>query len=173
MASHTSNWIEPVSTNYRGYDVWELPPNGQGIAALQILNVLELHDIGSLSLDDPEYLHLFIEAKKLAFEDRAKFYADTEFNDIPVAGLISKSYARERAKLIKERAGRSYPAGNPALEDGDTNYMTTADKDGNMVSLIHSHNRGIGPALRPPGLGRCLQSRAALFPLGKGPAHPF
>ncbi|WP_395373725.1 gamma-glutamyltransferase [Marinicella sp. W31] len=173
MASHRSNWIDPVSTNYRGYDVWELPPNGQGIAALQILNIMELHDVGSMSLDDPEYLHLFIEAKKLAFEDRAKFYADPEFNDIPVQGLISKSYAKKRAELIKEKAGRSYPAGNPALEDGDTIYLTTADKDGNMVSLIQSNYRGMGSGMTPTDLGFILQDRGEMFSLDENHFNAF
>ena len=173
MANHRSNWIDPVSTNYRGYDVWELPPNGQGIAALQILNTMEMYDVGNMSLDDPEYLHLFIEAKKLAFEDRAKFYADPEFNDIPVSGLISKAYAKERAALIKERAGRNYPAGNPALKDGDTIYLTTADKDGNMVSLIQSNYRGMGSGMTPTGLGFILQDRGEMFSLEEGHFNAF
>ena len=173
MAAHRSDWIDPVSTNYRGYDVWELPPNGQGIAALQILNILELYDIGSMSLDDPEYLHVFIEAKKLAFEDRAKFYADPEFNTLPVAELISKPYAKERNKLITKRAGRSYPPGNPALKEGDTIYMTTADKDGNMVSLIQSNYRGMGSGMTPPGLGFILQDRGEMFSLEEGHFNAF
>jgi gamma-glutamyltranspeptidase / glutathione hydrolase len=112
LADHTSEWVEPVSTNYRGYDVWELPPNGQGIAALQILNILEPYDLKSMGYQSPEYVHLFTEAKKLAFEDRAKYYADPAFNKIPVEQLISKEYAAERRKLLNEkRAANRYDAG--------------------------------------------------------------
>lgn len=161
LASHHSEWVEPVSTNYRGYDVWELPPNGQGIAALQMLNILEQYDIANMGFGSEEYIHLFTEAKKLAYEDRAKFYSDMAFNQIPVDQLISKSYAKERAQLIKERAGRSYPAGK--LKDGDTIYLTVADSEGNMVSLIQSNYRGMGSGMTPPGLGFILQDRGELF----------
>ena len=158
LASHRSEWVEPVSTNYRGYDVWELPPNGQGIAALQILNILEGYDIKSMGFGSEEYMHLFIEAKKLAFEDRAKFYSDPEFNDIPVQELISKEYADGRRKLINpNRAARSYPAGK--LKNGDTIYLTVADKDGNMISLIQSNYLGIGSGMIPTGLGFVLQDQ--------------
>jgi gamma-glutamyltranspeptidase / glutathione hydrolase len=161
---HTSEWIEPVSTNYRGYDVWELPPNGQGIAALQMLNILENYDIGSMGFGSPEYMHLFIEAKKLAFEDRARFYSDPDFNELPVEQLISKSYGKERANLIHlNRAGRSYPSGEPDTDN--TIYLTTADKDGNMVSLIQSNFRGMGSGMTPGKLGFVLQDRGELFAL--------
>ncbi|GAB4171210.1 MAG: gamma-glutamyltransferase [Calditrichia bacterium] len=174
LADHRSEWVEPVSTNYRGYDVWELPPNGQGIAALQILNILEGYDIKSMGHDSPEYIHLFIEAKKLAFEDRAKFYADPDFVDIPVKKLISKSYAAKRRKLINHnRAGRSYPAGNPSLKDGDTIYLTVADKDGNMVSLIQSNFRGMGSGICVPELGFIFQDRGELFDLQEGKANSY
>ncbi len=174
MASHHGQWVEPVSTNYRGYDVWELPPNGQGIAALQILNILELFDVSKMQLDSAQYVHLFTEAKKLAFEDRAKFYADPDFNKIPVKQLISKSYAKKRAKLINlKRAGKSYPAGNPALEKGDTIYLTVADKFGNMVSLIQSNYRGMGSGMTPPGLGFILQDRGELFTLQENHFNTF
>ncbi len=167
LASHKSEWIEPVSTNYRGYDVWELPPNGQGIAALQILNILEGYDIAALGFDSPEYLHLFTEAKKLAFEDRAKYYADPDFNEIPVEDLISKAYADQRRTLIDEnRAARRYDPGD--LEHGETIYLTTADKDGNMVSLIQSNFRGMGSGITPPQLGFVLQDRGELFTLEEG-----
>ncbi len=174
MASHHGQWVEPVSSNYRGYDVWELPPNGQGIAALQILNILEQFDVGNMQLDSAEYVHLFTEAKKLAFEDRAKFYADPDFNKIPVKQLISKSYAKKRAKLINlHKAGKSYPAGNPALGKGDTIYLTVADKDGNMVSLIQSNYRGMGSGMTPPGLGFILQDRGELFTLKENHFNTF
>lgn len=166
LANHTSTWVQPVSTNYRGYDLWELPPNGQGIAAIQILNILEKYNLSEMGFGSPDHLHFFVEAKKLAFEDRAKFYADPEFNSIPVDELISKSYADKRHSLIKQdRAARSYPAGNPALEEGDTIYLTVADKEGNMISLIQSNYRGMGSGMAPDGLGFILQDRGELFTL--------
>ncbi len=169
LADHQSEWVEPVSTNYRGYEVWELPPNGQGIAALQILNILEGFDISKMGFGNPEYIHTFVEAKKLAFEDRAKYYSDPEFNDIPVEELISKKYAAKRRQLINsQRAARSYEAGNPALEDGDTIYLTVADQDGNMVSLIQSNYRGMGSGMTPDSLGFILQDRGELFTLEEG-----
>lgn len=182
FAEHNGEWIDPVSTNYRGYDVWELPPNGQGIAALQILNILSQFKVGDMQLDSPEYVHLFTEAKKLAFEDRAKYYADPDFNKMPVKALISHQYAKNRARLINmKKAGKRYPAGNPALEEGDTIYLTTADKNGNMVSLIQSNYRGMGSGMTPPGLGFVLQDRGEMFSLeadhrnvfagGKRPFH--
>ncbi len=166
MAAHYSEWVEPVSSNYRGLDVWELPPNGQGIAALQILNVLELYDIASMKRDSAEFVHTFVEAKKLAFEDRAKFYADPTFNDIPVDWLISKEYAKERQQLIDpEHAANRYDAGK---YEGDTIYLTVADADGNMVSLIQSNYRGMGSGMVPPGLGFMLQNRGEMFTLKEG-----
>ena len=169
FAAHTSEWITPVSTNYRGYDVWELPPNGQGIAALQILNVLEAYDFSEIQFGSAEHIHLFVEAKKLAFADRARFYADPGFNEIPVADLISKEYAAKRRALIDPaRAARAVDAGNPALENGETIYLTVADKDGNMVSLIQSNYRGMGCGLSPTGLGFVLQDRGELFDLTPG-----
>jgi len=169
MAEHESEWVEPVSADYRGYRVWELPPNGQGIAALQILNILEGYDIKGMGFGSWEYVHHFVEAKKLAFEDRAKFYADPAFNDIPVAQLISKEYAAERRKLIDpRRAARRYEAGNPALNEGDTIYLTVADEQGNMVSLIQSNYLGMGSGLAPDGLGFIFQDRGELFTLEEG-----
>ncbi|WP_234995024.1 gamma-glutamyltransferase [Microbulbifer donghaiensis] len=169
LASHASDWVEPVSTNYRGYDIWELPPNGQGIAALQILNILEGYDLAKLGRTSPEYVHLFVEAKKLAFEDRARYYADPAFNEIPVAQLISKKYAAERRKLINpDKAARRYDAVNVALRHGDTIYLTVADKDGNMVSLIQSNYRGMGSGMTPADLGFILQDRGEMFSLEEG-----
>jgi gamma-glutamyltranspeptidase/glutathione hydrolase len=169
LADHKSQWVEPVSTDYRGYTVWELPPNGQGIAALQILNILSTYDLKTFGFGSAEHLHYFVEAKKLAFEDRARFYADPDFQNIPVKQLISKEYAQQRRKLIDDhRAGHRYDAGNPALEDGDTIYLTVADKDRNMVSLIQSNYRGFGSGLCPTGLGFCLQNRGELFDLTEG-----
>lgn len=173
LADHRGNWIEPVSTNYRGYDVWELPPNGQGIAALQILNIVEQFDVANMGRESAEFVHLFTEAKKLAFEDRAKYYADPEFNNIPVRQLISKPYAQSRAKLIDQtRASRAYSAGK-LLEEGDTIYLTTADSEGNMVSLIQSNYRGMGSGMTPPGLGFILQDRGEMFSLEAGHFNQF
>lgn len=163
LASHTSTWVKPVSTNYRGYDVWELPPNGQGIAALQILNIMEHYDVESMGFGSPEYVHTFVEAKKLAFADRAKFYSDMDFNDIPVERLISKQYAAERQRTINpNRAAKRVDAG---INEGDTIYLTVADNDGNMVSLIQSNFRGMGSGMTPTGLGFVLQNRGELFAL--------
>ena len=173
LSSHTGNWVDPVSTNYRGYDVWELPPNGQGIAALQILNIIELFDISSMDHDSAEYVHLFTEVKKLVFEDRAKYYADSEFNKIPVTTLISKDYAQKRSGLLNlDRAANTYPAGK-LLEEGDTIYLTTADKEGNMVSLIQSNYRGMGSGMTPDGLGFVLQDRGEMFSLEEGHFNQF
>jgi gamma-glutamyltranspeptidase/glutathione hydrolase len=172
LASHKSEWVEPVSVNYRGVDVWELPPNGQGTAALQILQILEGYDFDTIPFGSPMHVHLFTEAKKLAFEDRAKYYADPDFVDIPLDQLISDEYAAERRNLInRNRAARSYDAGE--LEQGNTIYMTVADKAGNMVSLIQSNYRGMGSGMVPPGLGFMLQDRGELFSLEEGHANVF
>lgn len=171
MASHEGEWVTPVSTNYRGYDVWELPPNGQGIAALQILNILERYDIEGMGFGSADYIHTFVEAKKLAFEDRAKFYADMDFADVPVQTLISKEYAKTRQALIDPRkAAERVDAG---VIDGDTVYLTVADKDGNMVSLIQSNYRGMGSGMTPPGLGFILQNRGELFTLQDGHRNEY
>ncbi|MGD9547850.1 MAG: gamma-glutamyltransferase [Candidatus Krumholzibacteriia bacterium] len=173
LAAHRSEWIDPVSTNYRGVDVWELPPNGQGIAALQILNILEGYPLSEWGFGSAEHIHHFLEAKKLAFEDRARFYADMDFAAVPVRGLISKEYAAERRKLIGPRASRRLDAGNPALHDGDTIYLCTADGEGNMVSLIQSNYRGMGCGICPEGLGFGLQDRGELFSLVPGQANTY
>ncbi len=172
MAAHSSEWIQPVSANYRGYDVWQLPPNGQGIAVLQILNILEAYDIASMGLYSPEYIHLFVEAKKLAFEDRAKYYADMAFNNIPVNALVSKEYASERRKLINpDRASRQIDPGLP--NQPNTIYLCVADKNGNMVSLIQSNYRGMGSGMTPTGLGFVLQDRGEGFTLEPGQFNTY
>lgn len=172
LASHHSEWVEPVSVNYRGYDVWELPPNGQGIAALQMLNILEGFDIKSMGFGSADYIHAFVEAKKLAFADRAKYYADPDFADIPLEQLLSKEYAaKRRAKINMHRAARSDEAGK--LEAGETVYMTVADQWGNMVSLIQSNYRGMGSGMTPDGLGFILQDRGELFNLKEGEANTY
>jgi len=195
---HTSTWIDPVSTNYRGYDVFELPPNGQGIATLQILNILEGFDLRSMGRNSAETLHVMIEAKKIAWADRAKFYADSEFVKIPLAGLLSKDYATERRKLIDpNRAAKAVEAGAPPanaqlsqptrlslpdpaatpkrspVDDGDTIYMCTADDEGNMVSLIQSNYRGMGSGIVVPGLGFMFQDRGELFSMEPDHANVY
>src|SRR5437764_9192698 len=161
---HTSTWIDPVSTNYRGYDVFELPPNGQGIAALQMLNILEGFDLRAMGRNSPETLHAMIEAKKIAWADRAKFYADPAFAKIPLACLLSKIYAAERRKLIDpNHAAKQVEAGNPALNKGDTIYLCSAGDRGSMVSLIQSHYRGMRRGIVVPGLGFMFQDRGELF----------
>jgi gamma-glutamyltranspeptidase / glutathione hydrolase len=195
---HTSTWVDPVSTNYRGYDVFELPPNGQGIATLQILNILEGFDLKSMGRNSAETLHAMIEAKKIAWADRAKFYADPEFAKIPLAGLLSKEYAGERRKLIDPgHAAKAVEAGVPPangaesqakreplqdsaatpkrspVDDGDTIYMCTADDEGNMVSLIQSNYRGMGSGIVVPGLGFMFQDRGELFSMEPGHANVY
>ena len=168
LAAHRSEWVEPVSVNYRGYDVWELPPNGQGIAALQMLKILEGYDFKDIEFGSAEHLHLFTEAKKLAFEDRAKYYADMDFAKVPVEQLLSDAYAKERRALIKKSAS-TYNAGE--ISAGETIYLTVADKDGNMISLIQSNYRGMGSGMVPPKLGFMLQDRGELFSLVEGQAN--
>lgn len=189
LAAHESEWVAPIGTNYRGYSVYELPPNGQGLAALQMLNILEFHDVRALGHNSADYLHLLLEAKKVAFEDRARFYADPAFVQVDLPMLASKKHAATRMQLIDpQRAARRYPPGDidwrrvdEQLREGDTIYLTVADKDRNMVSLIQSNYRGFGSGLCPDGLGFCLQDRGELFALdadhpnvyapGKRPFH--
>ncbi len=174
LERHTATWVDPVSVNYRGYDVYELPPNSQGIAALQMLNILEGYDLKAMGYNSTDALHVMIEAKKLAFEDRAKFYADPAFAKVPLAGLLSKDYAAERRKLINlHHAAATYDAGHPGLRDGDTIYLTTADSEGNMVSLIQSNYRGMGSGITVPGLGFTFQDRGEMFSLTPGHANVY
>src|SRR5438067_6973515 len=188
---HNSTWLEPVSANYRGYDVFELPPNGQGIAALQMLNILEGFDLRVMGRNSPEALHTMIEAKKIVWADRAKFYADPAFAKIPLTGLLSKTYAAERRKLIDpNRAAKTVETGvspaNPTasqptrlplqtglLDQGDTIYLCTADDEGNMVSLIQSNYRGMGSGIVVPGLGFMFQDRGELFSMDPQHANVY
>lgn len=171
LAAHRSEWVEPVGADYRGATLWELPPNGQGIAALQILNILEGFDVAGMGFGSADHVHHFVEAKKLVFEDRARFYADPDFAPAPVDWLISEAYAAERRALIDPmRAARRQDHGHPPLDRGDTIYLATADADGMMVSLIQSNYRGMGAGVCPEGLGFGLQDRGELFTLEKG--HP-
>ena len=166
FADHTSEWIEPVSTNYRGYDVWELPPNGQGIAALEMLNVIEGFDVKKMGHNSADLIHLFVEAKKLAFADRAKFYADPDFNKLPIDGLISKEYGnRQRARIDMQHAAKDVDAGDPILSQGDTIYLTVVDKDRNCCSFIQSNYHGFGSQIVPGDVGFVMQNRGQLFSL--------
>jgi gamma-glutamyltranspeptidase/glutathione hydrolase len=168
FADHRANWLDPVSSSYRGYDVWELPPNGQGIAVLQMLNILETFDIGALTPNSAEHLHLFVEAKKLAFEDRAVYYADPDFADVPVEQLLSKAYAQDRAKLINpQRANNEVQYGDPSL-DSDTVYLTAADSEGNMISFIQSIYEAWGSRIAPNDVGFAIQNRGQSFSLDPG-----
>ena len=169
LAEHISTWIQPVSTTYRGFEVWELPPNGQGIAALQMLNLLEPYDLASLGAGSADALHLMIEAKKLAYEDRARYYADMEKAQVPVRELISKTYAaRRRAEIDPQRAHPRPTAGDPL--EADTIYLTVVDQDFNCVSLIQSNFHGFGSHHVPGELGFALQNRGCLFALDA--THP-
>jgi gamma-glutamyltranspeptidase/glutathione hydrolase len=173
LAAHRSEWVEPASTNYRGYDIWELPPNTQGVAALQMLNILEGYDLKRMGFGSAEYLHRFVEAKKLAFEDRARYYADPAFAKIPLRNLLSKDYAAKRRARIGDQAALEYPPDPAALEQGDTIYLTVADSSGNMVSLIQSNYRGMGSGMTPDGCGFILQDRGELFSLTDGHANVY
>lgn len=167
LEDHRSEWVQPVSVPYRGYDVWELPPNGQGIAALQMLRMLELDEPRAF---DAGTWHRMIEAKKLVYEDRAKFYTDPDFAHIPITRLLSAEYAAQRADLIDDdRAAQRFPAGDLPIEHGDTVYLTVADADGNVASWIQSNYTGFGSGLVPEGLGFGLQNRGNLFHLD--PSH--
>ncbi len=172
LASHNGEWVDPVGVNYRGYDLYELPPNGQGVAALQMLNILKQVDLAQWPRGSAEVFHYMVESKRLAFEDVARYYADPAFSDIPLDGLLSEQYGRERFALIDPaRAATDFGPGEPKLEAaGDTTYLTVADKDGMMVSLIQSNYRGMGSGLVPDGLGFMLQDRGELFSLD--PSHP-
>lgn len=173
LATHRSEWVKPVSVNYRGYEVWELPPNGQGIAVLQMLNILKGYDLSSYGFGSPQHIHLMVEAKKLAFEDRSAYIADPNFNPLPVNYLISEGYADQRRKLIDiAQAKQDYKPG--VLEGGsNTIYLTTADKEGNMVSLIQSNFAGMGSGIVPDGLGFSLQNRGCSFNLDEGHLNTY
>jgi gamma-glutamyltranspeptidase/glutathione hydrolase len=174
FAEHRSDWLDPVSTNYRGYDVWELPPNGQGIAVLEILNVLEAYDLKSMGPTSPDYLHLLIEAKKLAFADRARFYTDPDFARLPVKELISREYAaRQRKRIDPDKAAVDVLAGDPLLAHGDTIYLTVVDKDRNCCSFIQSLYMGFGSQVVPGDVGFALQNRGCLFALDEQHLNRF
>jgi gamma-glutamyltranspeptidase / glutathione hydrolase len=171
FAAHHSDWVEPISTNYRGYDVYELPPNTQGVTTLEMLNILEGYDLKTIGFGTADTLHVMIEAKKLAFEDRARLYGDPAFSKAPLETLLSKEYAAQRRSLIDmQRAAQRYDAGTGKLAQGDTTYFSVADKDGNMISIIQSNYRGMGSGIVVPGLGFGFQDRGELFTME--PGHP-
>jgi len=171
LTRHRGEWVEPISTSYHGVQVWELPPNTQGLAALEMLNILECFDLKALGRDNPDFWHVMVEAKKLAFEDRARYYADPAFATVPVAGLLDKGYARRQAARINlTRAAKTLEPGSPALGAGDTTFLATADERGMMVALIQSNYAGFGSGYVIPELGFALQNRGALFSLKA--AHP-
>lgn len=170
FAEHASSWVDPVSSSYRGVELWEIPPGGQGIAAQQMLNILEGYDLRALGRENPHFWHLLIEAKKLAFEDRARYYADREFVKTPVAELLSKEYAAKRRALIDPAsAAKQVPPGDVALRRGDTTYLATGDASGMLVSLIQSNYTGFGSGYVVPELGFGIHNRGAQFALD--PAH--
>jgi gamma-glutamyltranspeptidase/glutathione hydrolase len=170
LAAHQAEWPAPLDTDYRGVTVYAMDANTQGLATLQMLNIIEQFDIRNMGFQSPEALHVTVEAKRLAYEDRARFYADPHFAKIPIDWLKSKEYAKERAKLIKMGSILTpiYPGTAPS--HGDTTYFTVADKDGMMVSQIQSNFRGMGSGLVADGLGFMFQDRGQLFSLQ--PGHP-
>lgn len=171
FANFKAEWVTPLGVNYRGYDVWELPPNGQGIAALQMLNMLKSFDLKSMGHNSSQYLHTLIEIKKVVYEDRSRFYADPKFSKLPIKTLLSDEYARKRLEYFDpHKANKKIPYGDLELEHGDTIYLTVVDKDRNAISLIQSNYAGFGSGMVPDGLGFCIQDRGALFSLD--PAHP-
>jgi gamma-glutamyltranspeptidase/glutathione hydrolase len=171
LAKFSAEWVEPISTTYRGWTVYELPPNGQGIAALAMLNLMENFPPGELGANSADALHVMIEAKKLAYADMLRYVCDPKFNKVPVAGMLSKDYARERAKLVDmAKANCAVEAGTPPPMGDDTTYLCVVDAEGNMVSYIQSNYNSFGSGLVPEGAGFALQNRGGLFSLD--PASP-
>jgi gamma-glutamyltranspeptidase / glutathione hydrolase len=169
---HQSLWIEPISTNYKGYDVWQIPPPGQGLAALQMLNTLENFDLQSMTAGSADYWHTFIEAKKLAYADRSRYYADPKFASTPWRELLKKSYAQKRAALIdSQHAAKAVTAADESIFQSDTTYLCVVDRDRNCCSLIQSNYHGFGSRLNDPRLGFALQNRGSLFALDPNHAN--
>jgi gamma-glutamyltranspeptidase/glutathione hydrolase len=167
---HRSEWVEPISADYRGHQVWQLPPNGQGLAVLQMLNILEAYDLKTMGHNSADYLHLLIEAKKLAFADRAKYYADPAFSKIPLTELLSKEYAtKQRKRIDPNKASTEVPAGDLPIAQGDTVYLCVVDREGNCCSYIQSLFHGFGCKVTPGDVGFCLQNRGSQFALD--PTH--
>jgi gamma-glutamyltranspeptidase/glutathione hydrolase len=174
LAAHRSEWVDASTTNYRGFDVWELPPNTQGVAALQMLNMIEPHDVRAMGFGSAASLHLMVEVKKIVYEDRARWYADPEFARTPLENLLSKTYAKKRLELFDPaRAQRKIPAGDIDLRAGDTTYLTVVDADRNAVSLIQSNYMGFGSGVVPERSGFTLQNRGNLFNLDASHANAY
>ncbi|WP_154852927.1 gamma-glutamyltransferase [Cyclobacterium xiamenense] len=171
LANNAPEWVDPVSINYRGYAIWEMPPNGQGMAALQMLNILEGFDLASMGYGSAAHIHTFLEAKKLAYADMTTYYGDPNFGSIPIDRLLSEDYAVERRQLIDPDRAGSFTEG---LTSGDhTIYLTVADGEGTMVSLIQSNSALFGSRVVPPGLGFVLQNRGAGFILEEGHINTY
>ena len=174
FADFHGEWVTPLSVNYRGYDVYELPPNGQGFAALEMLQLLKKFDLKAMGAGSADEVTAMVEAKRLAYEDLAKYYADPRFADVPVKGLLSDAYADQRRPLIQlKHANADIGPGNPQLFNGDTTYFATADADGMMVSIIQSNYLGMGSGLVADGLGFMFQDRGVLFSLDAGAANAY
>ena len=174
LAAHHGEWVTPLTVNYRGYDVYELPPNGQGAAVLEMLQILKGYDLKKMGAGSANALTALLESKRLAYEDLAKWYADPAFVHVPMKGLLSDAYADERRKLISpEHVNPNIGPGDPKLHDGDTIYLTAADKDGMMVSLIQSNYRGMGSGLVADGLGFMFQDRGELYSLDPKAANVY
>jgi gamma-glutamyltranspeptidase/glutathione hydrolase len=174
FAGYHGEWVTPQSVNYHGYDVYELPPNGQGFAALEMLQLLKGFDLKKMGVGSADAITAMLEAKRLAYEDLAKYYADPRFVDVPMKGLLSEGYADQRRKLIHlDHANPDIGPGDPKLFNGDTTYFTTADKDGMMVSIIQSNYRGMGSGLVADGLGFMFQDRGELYSLKPGAANVY
>jgi gamma-glutamyltranspeptidase/glutathione hydrolase len=171
FAEYQAEWVTPISTNYRGWTIYEIPPNSQGVAALEMLNIMETFPFPKMSPSSPEAFHLKIESQKLAYQDLARYVADPRFAKVPVAGMLSKNYARERAALVHtDQANCDVAPGNPIPGAGDTIYLTVIDRDGNIVSLIQSLYQAFGSGLAVPNFGFHLHNRGGLFTLD--PSHP-
>ena len=174
FANHTSTWVDSVSVVFRGYDVWQLPPNTQGLALLQMLRILEPYDLASMEHNSAEYLHLLIEAKKLAYEDRARFYADPDFYGVPIDALLADGYvAQQRARIDPSSAARELELDDPRAVSGDTVYLTVVDEEGNAASFIQSIFNSFGSCVVPPELGFAIQNRGSLFHLDPEHANAF
>ena len=174
FAAHHGEWVDPLGVNYRGYDVYELPPNSQGAAVLQMLQILKGFDLKKMGSGSADTLTALLEAKRLTYEDLARYYADPAFSNVPMKQLLSDSYADARRKLIDlSKANPNVGPGDPKLGQGDTTYLTTADKDGMMVSLIQSNYRGMGSGLVADGLGFMFHDRGELFSLTPGAANVY
>ena len=173
LRNQHAEWVEPLVSSYRGTDIYAMGANTQGLATLQMLNILENFDLRAMGFQSPASIHVQAEAKRLAYADRARFYADPHFSSVPVGWLGSKAYAAERAKLIRPDRIRGQVAAGEPPHAGDTTYLTVADSDGMMVSMIQSNYRGMGSGLVADGLGFMFQNRGQMFSLEDGHANLY